>query len=168
MINYKEKLAPIKAFVFDFDGVMTDGSVWTYGDGETVRCGNIKDGFALQYAVKKGYIIAVISGATSKSIDNRMASLGVEQCYTGCGDKTHKLNVGDSSLFNKVYCHGRASAGSEHRVNYDNRSLVDVYGKFAVIFNGLFGIGVAIATYMSYLCGGDEFQHAVHHSETGS
>ena len=38
MINYKEKLHPIKAFVFDFDGVMTDGSVWTYGDGETVRC----------------------------------------------------------------------------------------------------------------------------------
>jgi 3-deoxy-D-manno-octulosonate 8-phosphate phosphatase (KDO 8-P phosphatase) len=66
---------------------MTDGSVWTFGDGETVRCGNIKDGFAIQYAVKKGYIIAVISGATSKSIDNRMKMLGVTQVYTGCGDK---------------------------------------------------------------------------------
>ena len=83
MINYKEKLAPVKAFVFDFDGVMTNGDVWTYGDGETVRCGNIKDGFAIQYAVKKGYTIAVISGATSKSIDNRMRSLGVEQVFTG-------------------------------------------------------------------------------------
>ena len=87
MINYKEKLGEIKAFVFDFDGVMTDGSVWTFGDGETVRCGNIKDGFAIQYAVKKGYTIAVISGATSKSIDNRMEMLGVTQVYTGCGDK---------------------------------------------------------------------------------
>ena len=87
MINYKEKLGPVKAFVFDFDGVMTDGSVWTFGDGETVRCGNIKDGFAIQYAIKKGYIIAVISGATSKSIDNRMKMLGVTQVYTGCADK---------------------------------------------------------------------------------
>ena len=87
MINYKEKLHPIKAFVFDFDGVMTDGSVWTFADGETVRCGNIKDGFAIQYAVKKGYIVAVISGATSKSIDNRMKMLGVTQIYTGCADK---------------------------------------------------------------------------------
>ncbi len=87
MINYKEKLHPIKAFAFDFDGVMTDGSVWTFADGETVRCGNIKDGFAIQYAVKKGYIVAVISGATSKSIDNRMKMLGVTQVYTGCADK---------------------------------------------------------------------------------
>lgn len=87
MINYKEKLASVRAFVFDFDGVMTNGDVWTYADGETVRCGNIKDGFAIQYAVKKGYIVAVISGATSMSIDNRMKALGVTQCYTGCGNK---------------------------------------------------------------------------------
>lgn len=87
MINYKEKLSPIRAFVFDFDGVMTDGSVWVYADRETVRAGNIKDGFAVQYAVKKGYIIAVISGATSASIDNRMQMLGVDQCFTGCGNK---------------------------------------------------------------------------------
>ena len=87
MINYKEKLQPIKAFVFDFDGVMTDGSVWVYADRETVRAGNIKDGFAVQYAVKKGYTVAVTSGATSASIDNRMQMLGVTQCYTGCGNK---------------------------------------------------------------------------------
>jgi len=87
MINYKEKLQPIKSFVFDFDGVMTDGSVWVYADRETVRAGNIKDGFAVQYAVKKGYTVAVISGATSASIDNRMQMLGVTQCYTGCGNK---------------------------------------------------------------------------------
>ena len=92
MINYKEKLAAVKAFVFDFDGVMTDGSVWVYADRETVRCGNIKDGFAVQYAVKKGYKIAVISGATSASIDNRMQMLGVDQCYTGCADKIKTYN----------------------------------------------------------------------------
>lgn len=87
MINYKEKLHDIKAFVFDFDGVMTDGSIWTYGDNEAVRCGNVKDGYAIQYAVKKGYTIALISGATSLSINNRMEALGVKQIYTGCANK---------------------------------------------------------------------------------
>lgn len=109
MINYKEKLAPVRAFVFDFDGVMTDGSVWTYGDGETVRAGNIKDGFAIQYAVKKGYIVAVISGATSASIDNRMHSLGVEQCHTGCGNKidTYERFLRDNNLDScEVLCMG--------------------------------------------------------------
>lgn len=87
MINYKEKLHHIKAFVFDFDGVMTDGNVWTYTNGEAIRCANVKDGYAIQYAVKKGYIVAVISGATSLSIDNRVKALGVTQCKTGCGNK---------------------------------------------------------------------------------
>ena len=87
MINYKEKLDKIKAFVFDFDGVMSDGSVWTLPNGDTVRHGNTKDGYAIHYAVRKGYIIAIISGATSPSINHRMHSLGVEQIYTSSGDK---------------------------------------------------------------------------------
>lgn len=91
MINYKEKLHDIKAFVFDFDGVMTDGSVWTYNNGDVIRCADVKDGYAIQYAVKRGYIIAIISGATSLSIDNRMKSLGVSQCMTGCSNKLQTL-----------------------------------------------------------------------------
>lgn len=88
-MNYKSKLHKIKAFVFDFDGVMTDGSVWTFADRETVRAGNIKDGFALQYAKKKGYITAVLSGATSLSINNRMEALGTspDDIMTGCANK---------------------------------------------------------------------------------
>ncbi len=109
MINYKEKLHDIRAFVFDFDGVMTDGSVWVYADKETVRCGNIKDGYALQYAVKQGYIVAVISGATSLSIDHRMASLGVTQCYTGCANKmeTYRAFLAKNQLEERqVVCMG--------------------------------------------------------------
>ena len=108
-MNYKEKLHAIKAFVFDFDGVMTDGSVWVYADKETVRCGNIKDGYAIQYAVKQGYTVAVISGATSLSIDNRMASLGVTQCYTGCADKmaTYRQFLAQNGLKeHEVVCMG--------------------------------------------------------------
>ena len=109
MINYKEKLHEIRAFVFDFDGVMTDGSVWTYADRETVRCGNIKDGFAIQCAVKRGYIIALISGATSLSIDHRMAALGVTQCHTGCANKmdTYRRFLKENGLSEEqVVCMG--------------------------------------------------------------
>lgn len=108
-MNYKAKLHDIKAFVFDFDGVMTDGSVWMYADRETVRCGNIKDGYAIQYAVKKGYIIALISGATSLSINNRMESLGVTQIYTGCANKmeTYKKFLETNGLkTSQVLCMG--------------------------------------------------------------
>ncbi|MBQ1408840.1 MAG: HAD hydrolase family protein [Bacteroidales bacterium] len=108
-MNYKAKLHDIKAFVFDFDGVMTDGNVWTFADRETVRCGNIKDGYAIQYAVKKGYIIALISGATSLSINNRMEALGVKQIYTGCANKmeTYRKFLETNNLEEKeVLCMG--------------------------------------------------------------
>lgn len=99
-MNYKTKLHEIKAFVFDFDGVMTDGSVWMYADKETVRAGNIKDGYAIQYAIKKGYIVTVISGATSLSIDNRMESLGATKIYTGAANKleVYKQFLKDNEL----------------------------------------------------------------------
>lgn len=109
MINYKEKLHCIRAFVFDFDGVMTDGNVWTFANGETVRAGNIKDGYAIQYAVKKGYTIALISGATSASITNRMSALGVTQIFTGCANKIDTFNqfIKDNQLSNdQVLCMG--------------------------------------------------------------
>ena len=99
-MNYKTKLRDIKAFVFDFDGVMTDGAVWMYADKETVRAGNIKDGYAIQYAIKKGYIVTVISGATSLSIDNRMESLGAPKIYTGASNKleVYRLFMKEHSL----------------------------------------------------------------------
>ena len=99
-MNYKTKLHEIKAFVFEFDGVMTDGSVWMYADKETVRAGNIKDGYAIQYAIKKGYIVTVISGATSLSIDNRMESLGATKIYTGAANKleVYKQFLKDNEL----------------------------------------------------------------------
>ena len=92
MINYKEKLQPIKAFVFDFDGVLTDGNVWVFADRQAVRATNTKDGYAIHQAVKRGYTVAVISGGTSESIDYRMEMLGVSQCYTGRAQKIDTYN----------------------------------------------------------------------------
>ena len=85
-LNYKGNLQKIKAFVFDFDGVLSDGGVYAIGE-QLVRRTDVKDGFAVQYAVKKGYTLAVISGAREPSIDRRMHALGVEQVYTCCANK---------------------------------------------------------------------------------
>lgn len=78
-----DKLKNIKAFVFDVDGVMTDGSVIGTEDGHFLRNFNIKDGYALQHAVKMGYKIAIISGGNSLGVVKRFKSLGIEDVYVG-------------------------------------------------------------------------------------
>lgn len=75
MANYKEKLHHIKAFVFDFDGVLSDGKVYTASNGEMVRATSTKDGYALQYALKKGYRIAIISGGFGEGMQQRFRGM---------------------------------------------------------------------------------------------
>ncbi|MFT5480248.1 MAG: 3-deoxy-D-manno-octulosonate 8-phosphate phosphatase (KDO 8-P phosphatase), partial [Bacteroidia bacterium] len=61
-LNVLSKFKPIKAFVLDVDGVLTDGSVLATEAGEQLRTMNIKDGFAINQAVQRGYLIIAISG----------------------------------------------------------------------------------------------------------
>ena len=61
MKNYKELLKDVTTFIFDYDGVMTQGDVIMMPNGEGLRATNVKDGFALQLAVRLGYNVAVIS-----------------------------------------------------------------------------------------------------------
>jgi len=82
-MNYKAKLHDIKAFVFDYDGVISDGNIWSADDKILVRSGNVKDGYAIQYALRKGYTVAVLSGGSGTSIQARMKMLGVEDVYLG-------------------------------------------------------------------------------------
>lgn len=82
-MNYKAKLHKIKAFVFDYDGVISDGYIWSANDKIILRSGNVKDGYAIQYALRKGYIVAIISGGSGDSIAARMAMLGVKDVYLG-------------------------------------------------------------------------------------
>ena len=84
--------APITTFIFDFDGVMTDGTVFCDFEGHPLRATNVKDGYALQLASKLGYHVAVISGAVCPSTIVRMNSLGVTDVFTGIPDKVLKLN----------------------------------------------------------------------------
>lgn len=66
--NYREKLKEITTFIFDFDGVLSDGKIYVLSDGEQIRSTNVKDGYAMQYALKKGFRIAIISGGVSETI----------------------------------------------------------------------------------------------------
>ena len=92
MINYKEKLHQIKAFVFDFDGVLSDGMIYTQSDGEMVRGTNAKDGYALQYALKKGYKVAIISGGFGDSMRQRYRSFPAMDIFLHVSDKIELFN----------------------------------------------------------------------------
>ena len=92
MDDFNAIFKPITTFIFDFDGVMTDGTVFCDFEGNPLRATNVKDGYALQLASKLGYHVAVISGAVCPSTIVRMNSLGVTDVFTGIPDKVLKLN----------------------------------------------------------------------------
>jgi 3-deoxy-D-manno-octulosonate 8-phosphate phosphatase (KDO 8-P phosphatase) len=81
----------IKAFVFDLDGVLTDGSLLIMPGQEFIRTMDIKDGYALQHAVKKGYHVVVISGSISKACAERLEYLGIRNVYMKVKDKEEVL-----------------------------------------------------------------------------
>ena len=80
-INFKEVLPQIKLFVFDIDGVLSDGSIHCFNTGEQLRVLNIKDGYALQLAIKKGYKVAIISGGQSEAVLKRLNLLGITDIF---------------------------------------------------------------------------------------
>jgi len=88
--NYKELLKHITTFIFDYDGVFTDGKVLITENGDQLRTANVKDGYALQLARKKGYRIAIISGGTSDSVVKRMNALGIADVFIRVN---HKIDV---------------------------------------------------------------------------
>lgn len=81
----------IRTFVFDVDGVLTDGTLFVFDDGQFVRRMHIKDGFALQLAVKKGYRVVIISGGVSDAVTNRLNKLGIQDVFMGVSNKKKKL-----------------------------------------------------------------------------
>lgn len=89
--NFKELLKNIRCFVFDIDGVMTDGSLLIEENGTMLRRMNIKDGYALQLAAKKGYFIFVISGSTPEGVKIRLSRLGIDEVHIGVENKLAKL-----------------------------------------------------------------------------
>lgn len=87
MKNYKELLNHITTFVFDVDGVLTDGGVLMIPGHQPIRRFSSKDGYALQLAIKKGYRIVIITGGKSTAVKERLEQLGVTEIYLGASDK---------------------------------------------------------------------------------
>ena len=92
MENFKTKLTRINTFIFDIDGVLTNGTITIMPDGEQIRSMNVKDGFALQLAVKMGYKIAVISGGKSEVVRIRLNGLGIYDVFLGAENKIEVFN----------------------------------------------------------------------------
>ncbi|MBE7176047.1 MAG: HAD-IIIA family hydrolase [Mucilaginibacter polytrichastri] len=93
-----DKFLSVKAFVFDVDGVLTDGTVQINEAGDQLRTFNIKDGYALQLAVKTGYHVAAISGGKSEGVRKRLKMLGVQDIFLGVTNKENTF---------KAYCFNR-------------------------------------------------------------
>lgn len=81
----------IKTFVFDMDGVLTDGAVIVNRNNNWLRRMSIRDGYALQLAVKSGYAVIVISGSSSSFVSSRLNKLGVSDVFMGVKDKVEFL-----------------------------------------------------------------------------
>ena len=86
-MSYKEKLQHINTFIFDVDGVLTDGSVILDPSGEMVRTMNTRDGYALQHAIKKGYNICIITGGNSSMVKKRLEYLGIKDVFLSAHEK---------------------------------------------------------------------------------
>ena len=84
---FLEKLKHIKAIILDVDGVLTNGILLLTESGEQLRQFNIKDGYALQLAVKRGIKIAALSGARSKGVEIRLRGLGIQDIFLGLDSK---------------------------------------------------------------------------------
>jgi len=86
-MEYPQVLSAISTFIFDVDGVLTNGQVIVQENGAQTRIMNIKDGFALQLAVKLGYKVIIISGGKSEAVKTRLQGLGIHDVYLGAADK---------------------------------------------------------------------------------
>lgn len=82
-----EKFKHITTFVFDVDGVLTDGSLLVLENGIMARKMNIKDGYALQLAIKRGYQVVIISGGNSVEVKERLLKLGVTEVWMQVDNK---------------------------------------------------------------------------------
>jgi len=91
--SYKEYLEHITTFIFDVDGVLTDGTVMVNTDGALLRSMNIKDGYGLKTAVDQGFNVCIISGGSNEGVRKRLVGLGIGDVFLGIHNKIETLNA---------------------------------------------------------------------------
>ena len=90
--SYKEYLEHITTFIFDVDGVLTDGTITVTTNGEMLRNMNTNDGFALKTAVDEGFNVCIISGGSNEGVRKRLRGLGITDIYLGAHHKIDQLD----------------------------------------------------------------------------
>ncbi|MFR9650021.1 MAG: HAD hydrolase family protein [Rikenellaceae bacterium] len=93
MENFKEKLARVKGFIFDVDGVLTNGCLTPTMDGDFIRQYYAKDGYAVAYAIQQGYQVCVITGGRGVSLKLRMEALKIRHVFIDCVDKVAAMEL---------------------------------------------------------------------------
>ncbi len=88
MDDILQRAARVRLVIFDVDGVLTDGSLFLGDDGEEYKAFYSRDGHGMRMLQDSGVHIAIITGRTSKVVEHRMASLGIEHVFQG---RVHKL-----------------------------------------------------------------------------
>jgi 3-deoxy-D-manno-octulosonate 8-phosphate phosphatase (KDO 8-P phosphatase) len=91
MTFFKEKLKNIKALIFDVDGVLSMDVSPLDENGDPVRTANVKDGFAIRYALQNGFKVAIITGANTQNVKLRYKKLGVDFIFLNSFNKTECL-----------------------------------------------------------------------------
>jgi len=86
-MNVLSSYQTIDTFIFDIDGVLTDGNFLVLESGEMARSMNVKDGYAMQLAIKKGYKIFIVSGSAKSAVDQRLRNLGITEIFFKIKDK---------------------------------------------------------------------------------
>ena len=90
MINYD--LTKIRAVFFDVDGVLSCETIPQHPNGDPMRTVNIKDGYAMQHAMKCGLILAIITGGRTEAVRIRYVSLGLKDVILGAAVKINAYN----------------------------------------------------------------------------
>lgn len=92
MVNLQNRFEQIKTFIFDIDGVLTDGSVNLLATGERFRTIDIKDMYAIEQALKAGFRVGIVSSANADGLRNWLTALNVKDIFMG-GPPDQKINA---------------------------------------------------------------------------
>ena len=141
------RLKLIKTFVFDMDGVLTDGSLIITNDNQWLRRMNVRDGYALQLAVKSGFNVIVISGSDSPQVADRLQKLGVANVFMNVKEK--EIFLREFILRNKLALDETLFMGDD----IPDYSCMKIVGIAACPVDAAFEIK-EIAAYISPLRGG--------------
>jgi 3-deoxy-D-manno-octulosonate 8-phosphate phosphatase (KDO 8-P phosphatase) len=90
--SYKEYLNQITTFIFDVDGVLTDGTITLTTSGEMLRTMHTKDGYAMKTAIENGFNICIISGGSNEGVRVRLRGLGITDIYLGAHNKMEQMD----------------------------------------------------------------------------